>query len=123
MDPRRAERVAGVLREELAEIIEYEMSDPRLAAVVVTDVQVSRDLRHAQVRVLLSGNPRVQRDALAALEGARHYIRREVAGRIRLWRIPELHFSPDAGTDAPGRVEELLKRISNARPGAEKPGN
>jgi len=123
MDPRRAERVAEALRKELAEIVEYEMSDPRLAAVVVTDVQVSRDLRHAQVTVLLSGSTRQQRDALAALEGARHYVRRQVAGRIRLWRIPELHFSPDAGTDAAGRVEELLKGLSKARPGAEKPGN
>lgn len=95
MDPRRTERVAEALREELAEIIGYEMLDPRLAAVSVTGVAVSRDLRHAQVRVIAGGDADQQREALRALEGARHWIRREVAGRMRLWRIPEFHFQAD----------------------------
>ncbi len=51
MDPRRAERVAETIREELAGIIGYEMSDPRLAGILVTGVEISRDSRRAEVRV------------------------------------------------------------------------
>ena len=123
MDPRRAERVAEALRAELAEIIEYELSDPRLGAVAVAGVQVTRDLRHAQVRVLLSGDPGQQQEALVALQGARHYIRRQVAGRLRLWRIPELDFEAHAGKDAAERVLELLDRISKTQPGTGEPGS
>jgi len=106
MDARRTERVAEALREELAEIIGYEMSDPRLAAVAVTGVAVSRDLRHAQVRVIAGGDCDQQREALRALEGARHWIRREVAARMRLWRIPEFHFQAEGRAQQSGHDEQ-----------------
>ncbi len=111
MDARRTERVAEALREELAEIIGYEMSDPRLAAVAVTGVAVSRDLRHARVSVTAGGGPAEQQAALRALEGARHWIRRQVAVRLRLWRIPEFYFAADLASqgrrpeDAPGTAD------------------
>jgi len=101
MDARRTARVAEAIRQELAEIIGYEMSDPRVAAVTVTDVAVSRDLRLAQVRVATGGGESQLRAAVAALEGARHWIRRELAGRLRLWRIPEFHFRADAEAGGP----------------------
>lgn len=102
MDARRTERVAEALREELAEIIGYEMSDPRLAEVAVTAVWVSRDLRSARVRVAAGGDEDRQQAALQALEGARHWIRREVAARMRLWRIPEFHFLAEVSGAAGG---------------------
>ena len=105
MDARRAARVAEAIRQELAEIIGYEMADPRVAEVTVTGVEVSRDLRLAQVRVAAGGDADQQRAAVAALEGARHWIRRELAGRLRLWRIPEFHFQADADAEAPGGEE------------------
>ncbi|MFB3779637.1 MAG: 30S ribosome-binding factor RbfA [Bryobacteraceae bacterium] len=123
MDPHRAGRVAESLKEELAEIIGYEMSDPRLGSVAVIDVQVSRDLRHARVRVAVGGDVRRQEDALKALEGARHYIRREAASRLRLWRIPELHFEHDTAPDSASRIEELLKRVQKSRTRAEDSSN
>ena len=64
MDQHRAERVSETVREELAEIIGFELEDPRLAIVDVNDVQVAPDLRHAHVRVALSGDEREQRAAL-----------------------------------------------------------
>ena len=105
MDARRAARVAAAIRQELAEIIGYEMEDPRVAEVTVTGVEVSRDLRLAQVRVAAGGDADQQRAAVAALEGARHWIRRELAGRLRLWRIPEFHFQADAGAGGPAGAQ------------------
>jgi ribosome-binding factor A len=106
MDARRTERVAEALREELAEIIGYEMADPRLAEVAVTGVWVSRDLRSARVRVAAGGDEDRQQAALRALEGARHWIRREVAARMRLWRIPEFHFLAEVSGEAGAAWEE-----------------
>jgi len=107
MNARRAERVAEALREELAEIIGYEMADPRLEAVCVVGVEVSRDLRRAQVRVTAAGDAERQREAMRALEGARHWIRRQMAGRIRLWRIPEFHFRAVSGQEQEPGLDEL----------------
>jgi ribosome-binding factor A len=118
MDARRVQRVSEALREELAQIIEYEMSDPRLAAVTVTEVHVTADLRVARVRVLCGDSD--LEAALRALERARHYVRRELAGRLRLWRIPELHFEADSSMGAEGRVEELLERVKKSREELQK---
>ena len=116
MDPHRAERISEALREELAEIIQYELQDPRFAGITVSEVHVGPDLRHAHIAVLLSPRDQQAREkALDALEGARQYLRREVTGRVRLFRVPELHFQ-EASADSPAaRVEELLKRVRKSR--------
>ena len=56
MDEHRVRRVSEAVKEELSEIIGFEMSDPRLTAVDVTEVHVSPDSRHALVKVEVSGD-------------------------------------------------------------------
>ncbi|MGO4880906.1 MAG: 30S ribosome-binding factor RbfA [Bryobacteraceae bacterium] len=120
MDEHRSKRVSAAVREELSEIIGFELSDPRLAGVDVTDVTVSPDSRHAVVKVSISGGDREQNQAMDALEHAGNYLRHELASRLSLRRIPELHFEPDHYPDAPGRVEILLKRAKKKRGPSEK---
>jgi ribosome-binding factor A len=115
MDEHRSRRVSVAVREELSEIIGFELSDPRLSSVDVTDVTVSPDSRHAMVKVSLSGGERKQHQAMAALEHARNYLRYELASRLSLRRVPELHFEPDNYPDVAARVEILLKRAKKKR--------
>ncbi|MGE5567919.1 MAG: 30S ribosome-binding factor RbfA [Rhodospirillales bacterium] len=114
MEPHRAERISEALREELSEIIEYELGDPRVHGVAVTAVHVTPDLRHAHVMVVSGGTPEEEREALEGLAHASHYMRRELASRIRVWRIPELHFEAES-SGAAGRVEQLLERVRKSR--------
>jgi ribosome-binding factor A len=115
MDERRTARVAEAVREELAELIGFELDDPRLSSACVTEAQVSPDARHATVRVALAGGVREQAQALAALEHARHYLRRELAARLALRHVPELHFEHDRNADADSRIDFLLKRARKSR--------
>ena len=119
MDQHRAARVSETVREELAEIIGFELEDPRLAVVDVNDVQVAPNLRHAHVRVALSGDEREKRAALQALDHARHFLRNELARRLNLRKVPELHFEPGPGLDVAERVELLLKRAKKIRRSTE----
>ena len=116
MDPRRARRVSESLREELAELISYELKDPRVSMVDVTDVQVAPDMKKAVVQVTFTGEPQERDAALEALERARHFLRRQLAKRLQLFRIPELHFEAVTALGSPARVEQLLKRIQKGRP-------
>lgn len=115
MDDHRVERVSEALREELYEIISFEMSDPRLVSVDVTGVHVSPDSRHATIMVAINGDEREQSGALAALDHARHYLRQELARRLNLRRIPELHFTADRWAESSDRVQLLLKRAKKKR--------
>ena len=115
MDEHRVQRVSEAVREELSEIIGFEMSDPRVADVDVTEVEISPDSRHAHVKIATPGDEREQAVALAALDHAKHFLRHELARRLNLRRIPELHFAADRWSDASDRVELLLKRAKKKR--------
>jgi len=115
MTDHRAERISQALREELAELIGYELSDPRIGSATVTDVQVSPDKRHAIVRVGLSQGADAQ-TTLAALDHARNFLRHELSARLDLYRVPELHFEADVASELGPRVEHLLKRVRKGRP-------
>lgn len=108
------------MKEELSEIIGFEMEDPRLLEVDVTDVQVSPDSRHATIKVGLHGDPKRQHHALAALEHASGYLRRELALRLQLRQVPELHFEQDKNPNVESRIEFLLRRARKTRGRDEK---
>ena len=111
----RAERISEALREELGELISYELADPRVGSATVTDVQVSPDKKHAFVRVGVGADSDVEK-TLVALEHASHFLRQELATRLELFRVPELHFEADVSTSLGGRMDHLLKRIHKGRP-------
>jgi ribosome-binding factor A len=115
MDERRTLRVSETVKEELAELVGFELDDPRLAMVGITDADVSPDARYAHVKVAAGGGEREQRQALAALEHARHYLRRELASRLNLRHVPELHFELDRNAGVDSRIEFLLKRAKKSR--------
>ncbi|HEX4164739.1 MAG TPA: 30S ribosome-binding factor RbfA [Bryobacteraceae bacterium] len=116
MDSHRAERISEALREELSEMISYELSDPRVADAVVTEVLVSPDRKRAQVRLHMGDDPRRQRETIAALDGARHFLRRQLAERLSLFRVPDLHFEADVSLSTNARLDHLMKRVRRGRP-------
>jgi ribosome-binding factor A len=115
VDPHRQERVAASIREELEELISYELSDPRIGPVTVTEVQLSPDLRHAHVRVSLAGTAAEQEASLAALDHAKSFLRQQLRERIQLFRVPELHFEFDLAAGLAAKAPQILKRIRRGR--------
>src|SRR6188768_4470235 len=113
-DGRRGKRVAELLRAYLAELMRREVDDPRLAAVVITTVEVTDDLMSARIGVrLLVGDedPKIRAVVLKSLAKGAGRLRRLIAPRLELRRSPELRFHYDAGHDASRRIEELLHEI------------
>jgi len=102
----RTERFTDTLREEIAEIVGYELEDPRLTAVTVTDVRLSSDKRAARVYVTVAGDEAEHKSALNALKHAAPYVRKQLGLSLNLPRTPELHFVRD-------RVEEQGERVDN----------
>jgi len=112
----RARRVANQVRERLTTLIAREVSNPVLAGVVITDVELPDDLSvaHVKARLLVGGDDPVKRKAaMASLGRAASRLRRGLGGALRLRRVPELRFVYDTGADATQRVEELLAEIQD----------
>lgn len=108
---RRPERVAELLREEISEIVGFELDDPRVMSVTVTEVRVASDLRDAKVFVLVDGDEKEINSALAALRHAAPYIRRQVGTALSLRHTPALHFVRDTVEERGARVDQLLAEI------------
>jgi ribosome-binding factor A len=112
---RRPERVADMLREEIAQIVGYELEDPRLTMVTVTDVKLSENLRDARVYVTVAGTEQETVKALAALRHAAPYVRKQVGFALSLRHTPEIHFVRDTVEEQGARVDELLAEIEHIR--------
>lgn len=122
----RPERVAQLMRREIAGILESEMRDPRLSSMVsVTDVEVARDLSFARVyvSVLAEGGERLR--VLAALQDASGFVRHELGPRLGLREVPGLRFVFDDSLEKGARVDAILRRIEQGETIAddEEPGS
>ena len=107
----RPERIAETLREEIAQIVGYELEDPRLILVTVTEVRVADDLRDASVYVTVSGNEEEHKIALRALQHAAPYVRKQLGFALNLRHTPALHFVRDTVEEKAARVSSLLEKI------------
>jgi ribosome-binding factor A len=108
---RRPEQLAEVIREEVSQLVGFELEDPRVETVTVTDVRVSENLRDATVYFTAEGTEAEKADALKALQKAAPYVRRQLGVALNLRYTPELHFVRDTVEEAATRVEALLTEI------------
>ena len=112
---RRPEQLAEVLREEVSQIVGYELDDPRVETVTVTDVRVSENLRDATIYVTATGTEDEKAAALKALQKAAPYVRRQLSILLNLRYTPELHFVRDTVEESATRVDELLSQLGSER--------
>ena len=106
---RLATRIADTLREEIAQIVGYELEDPRLTMVTVTEVRVADDLRDASVYVTVEGDEHEHELALRALRHAAPYVRKQLGFSLNLRHTPVLHFVRDTVEEKAERVDALLQ--------------
>jgi ribosome-binding factor A len=112
----RTARLDELLRQEISEVIRREVDDPRIGFVTITDVEVSPDLRHANVWVSIIGSAEERKQALRALSHAMPYVRGRL-GKLRLRRIPDLHVKEDDSAERSTRVMAILDDLGKGGEG------
>lgn len=113
MEYQRADRVGDLIREVIAELLRRDIRDPRLSAVTLTGVKVSKDLRHARVYFNLLGGQGDRGGALEGFKSAAGFIRSKVGKQLNLRFVPAVEFTYDDSEDEAERIDELLKRVKN----------
>ncbi len=109
---RRPERLAQSLREEITEIVGYELEDPNLQSVTVTDVVMSENSREAKVFVIVDGNEDLKKNAMRALQHAATYVRQQVALNLDLNHAPHINFVRDTVEENAVKVDSLLSDLT-----------
>jgi ribosome-binding factor A len=117
MEHKRADRVADLILKELAEVLVRRVKDPRLAAITLTKVDVSPDLRNAKVYYSLLGDDEKKDEVAGGLDSARGFVKRELGKRLHLRRIPDIAFYFDASLEHGSHIDRLLTELKE--PGLE----
>lgn len=107
----RQQRTAEQIRIILSELILRQMRDPRLQGLTITDVTIDRELQYADVYVNALGDDDRELEVTTALHGARGYFRRELAGRLDLRTVPQLHFHWDPTLAHAEHISQLLDSL------------
>jgi len=118
-EPRRPDRVAEVIREDVATFLSDGAKDPRIRGfVTVTAVEVTRDLRHATVFVTIMGSEDDKKATFEGLESVATHLRARLGKSLRLRNTPEIVFKVDQSVAHATRIEELLAQVRREREAA-----
>lgn len=106
----RSTRVAEQIRRELSELVRHGVKDPRAQGATITEVEVSRDISYARVYFSqLEDSPEQIKETETALNRAAGFLRRELAGIMRLRHVPELKFVYDRSIAEGVRMDALIE--------------
>ena len=107
----RSRRIAQRIREELSEMLIFEVSDPRLGGVSITDVRVDRELSFANIFVSAIEGSERKDEILEGFEIAKGFLRRQLAKRVQLRSFPQLRFYWDPSPEHADRIDRLIASL------------
>jgi len=109
----RIERLNSLIRQELSELLQLQVKDPRLGNfIAVTEVEVTPDLKYAKVFVSSMTEETDRKEVLAALSSAAGFFRTRLAKNLKMRRTPELTFQWDDSIERGDRLLRLIDEVS-----------
>ena len=115
---RRIDRVNELLRLEISQVLARQIKDPRLSGVItITEVRTTPDLRNALVLLSVMGDQETKKSALAGIESAAKFLRRELRGRLTLRYVPFLRFVLDDSLEHADRLMTIMNQIQESQIG------
>ena len=104
----KAERMDHILLKEISRILQFELKNPKLGFVTVTDVQCTKDLSLAKVYVSFLGQQTRNVAGLRVLNQSKGFIRSNLAKKIKIRKMPDLVFVQDLSLEQGNRIEKIL---------------
>ena len=107
----KQQRVAEQIKVAVSELVLFEINDPRVQGITVTDVSIDRELQHADIKINALGDESRQAEVLEGFSSAHSFIRRELGRRLKLRKTPQIHFHWDHSLDQVLEIENLLNNL------------
>jgi len=112
MGENRIQRIATLIKKEVAEMLIREVKDPRIGMVTITGVAVSKDLRIAHIYYSALGSAKQIQDSAIGLRQATKFIQREIGRRIRMRYTPAIDFQFDHSLEYGSHIDKILQDLS-----------
>lgn len=111
----RATRVADLLKEEISEMLCKEVKDPHIGFITITDVEVSKDLKHAQIFYTILGDEKQEEESADALSRVSSFIKKQLGKRLRMRYIPEIIFKYDHSLAYGTKIDHILNSLKETQ--------
>ena len=102
-----------IIQREISNILQFDLKNPKLGFVTVTDVQCSKDLSVAKVYVSFLGKQERNEAGLKVLNNARGYVRSLCAKKLNFHTVPQLHYVLDERLKNAQKIDSLIEKIHN----------
>jgi ribosome-binding factor A len=120
--PARGLRVADQIQRDLAEILAYDLKDPRVGMITVTEVQITPDYAHAKVFfTMLKDSKEDIKNTVEGLAAAAGYVRGQLGKRLHIHTLPALHFVYDSSTSRGMEMSLLIDKANSVRAADAEP--
>ncbi len=107
----RSDRVGGLIKKNLSDLLQKKIKDPRLQMTTITNVKMSADLRHARIYFIKSGGEKSKVEAIEGFKNALGYVKRTLARQLGLRYMPELKFFYDESFDHGSHIDKILHSL------------
>lgn len=114
----KQERMDQILKKEISRILQFELKNPKLGFVTVTDVECTRDMSQAKVYVSFLGRQERNDAGMKVLRSAKGFIRSTLAKNIKARKMPDLIFVQDTSLEQGRKIEGIISNlpVPNQRP-------
>mgnify|MGYP006341252907 CR=1 FL=1 len=109
----KIDRLNNMFVEEISKIIHQEIKDKNVSFVTITDAKITNDLSFAKIYVTTLDNNREK--VLNALNKASGFIRTLLCDRVKIRKMPEIHFVYDESIEYGKKIEDIIERINNEK--------
>lgn len=108
----KADKISGIIQKEVSEIIQFQLKDPKIGFITITDVKVTGDLSIAKVFVSFLGQSAREEAGMKALDRSKGFIRSELAKRMTMRKVPSLIFLLDDSLEKGNKIERIIYEIN-----------
>ena len=116
-DNQRIHRIASVIKKEIAQIIQNDINDPRIKDVIVTEVDMSKDLKHARIFFIIFNhkdkNPEEIKLVTKTINSSKFFFKKKLSKNSNLRSVPSLRFIFDDTEAKAFDLEDLINKSLN----------
>lgn len=112
---KRSDRVGDMIHHEVSNILLFEISDPRVEMITITGSKVSSDLSHANIYYSVIGDEKRWADVKEGLKSSKGFIKRQLAKRLEMRHLPDLHFHEDRTMENGERIDNILHELDSGK--------
>lgn len=112
MSSRRIGRISGEIQKIVSSIIRTNLKDPRISMMTsISKVEVTRDLRYANIYFTVLGSEKEKKNTLKGLESSKGFIRKGIGEKLNLRYTPEPVFRLDESIEHGIYISKLIDKV------------